>query len=989
MKRQDIFEKVRKAVDIRRYIEAATGVRAKRVGEGSWRIIPCPFCHSDSGFTINEQEQYFKCFSGCSEKGDVIHFEEIHGRHENAYEAAKAIAEKEGISLDGRPVTKPAKKSAPPPSSDPGPTDETPSIAIEEARASAVRKIAAEFYHQRLLANPEALKYQTETRKHSLEAIKRFKIGLGGGNLKTYCEERGVSMEELLAVGLVGQRGKGIGAWIANGYWTYPHMVDGRCLYISMKPGTKEGRKYQVRKQYVGNDWFCYGQENLEGSEPLIIVEGENDLISIVDKGKYPHVIATLGAYNESNILKAVKARARGREFYLCFDHDVRPDDKEPAGARYTRKYANAILAGGGKVRVIEIPLGPDGQGRDIDDVLRESRDPEAELRRLMDRAREIMQKTPDREDGRRLPPRPDSAYEFDTFDVLGELADDRIIFWSNINQKNYRVDPKNFPLEILVLIGGEPVARHVARGPSSARDGQIVWGELRKRLIVKAGKTQLGTPECLGQGIHFLQKGQLLVNNGAGTWLWDGKRLEQYKGAVIEGNLLDRKKGHDWVNFTEVQRLLRDMNLKGAQGILDELCQWFFQWQFVGRRDPWPVVGWVLAQYIQMIWSWRPHMWVTGQSGSGKTLLQQLVSTLGGELSLPCEGQTLTEPGLRQSIGSHSCLVQIDEMEPGPHREAILKFIRSAGRGVGKTRKGSAGQKPITARFNHMVLLSSIEMGIGKEAEVGRYLRVETRKDTTGKVHPRVFGAHSPKAEELRAKAVAYALWAAFGARKIAEENATLQRGGYDIRFAESVLVPASMIGVAAPSPEERTNELVNDYLEEYVSREGGLEPTDQEQLWTAVLSARIRVPQREEGELRPDGTYSKEGIVYLEPTVGQLIEDREELTRAQVRAMEACGIKLTDRGVFLYPTSIEETLLKGTRWRHMGIRDVLKRLEGVEYGRSLEKQRLAGAMPVRGISVPWTYFLKDEEEPPEPGGEPDCFFFVLSPNPVFCPGF
>ncbi len=116
---------------------------------------------------------------------------------------------------------------------------------------------------------------------------------------------------------------------------------------------------------------------------------------------------------------------------------------------------------------------------------------------------------------------------------------------------------------------------------------------------------------------------------------------------------------------------------------------------------------------------------------------------------------------------------------------------------------------------------------------------------------------------------AVAYALWAAFAARKIAEENATLPRGGYDIRFAESVLVPASMIGVSPPSPEERTNELVNDYLEEYVIREGGLEPTDQEQLFTAILSARIRVPWREEGELRSDGTYSREeynsAIIFL----------------------------------------------------------------------------------------------------------------------------
>jgi len=263
--------------------------------------------------------------------------------------------------------------------------------------------------------------------------------------------------------------------------------------------------------------------------------------------------------------------------------------------------------------------------------------------------------------------------------------------------------------------------------------------------------------------------------------------------------------------------------------------------------------------------------------------------------------------------------------------------------------------------------------MGISREAEVGRFIRIETHKDKTGKVHPVVLEPETEEKEELRAKTVAYVLWTAFPARKIVMHNKSKPRGGYDLRFAESVLVPGAMIAASDHEPEKRANELVDSYLKEYATREGGLEPTDQEQLWTAVLSARIRVPQREEGEPRSDGTYRRDGIIYVEPTVGQLIEDREKLTRQQVRALEACGIKLMDDGVFLYPASIEETLLKGTRWAHMSIRDVLKRLEGVKYGESLGKQRLAGAMPVRGLLMPWEHFPKDDEGPPEPEEETD----------------
>ena len=147
-------------------------------------------------------------------------------------DAAKSIAHTYGIPIDGMSAHKPTLEPEPPPGPREDPVEKT--SLIDEERTSRVRMIAAEFYHQRLLANPKALAYQTEIRKHSIETLERYKVGLSGGNLRKYCEDHEVSTDELLAVGLMRVRGKGVGPYISNNYFTYPHMLRDKCLYISM-----------------------------------------------------------------------------------------------------------------------------------------------------------------------------------------------------------------------------------------------------------------------------------------------------------------------------------------------------------------------------------------------------------------------------------------------------------------------------------------------------------------------------------------------------------------------------------------------------------------------------------------------------------------------------------------------------------------------------------------------------------------------------------
>jgi len=946
-----LFDRVKDLVNIVTYISSETGVDAKRAGSGSYRVSPCPFCGHSDCFTINEKDQFFKCFS-CSAKGDVIEFEQQYRNMERPLEAAKSIAGKRGIPvLDNETGGGTAKRPKEKEKGEVEPPDAGTKPEIDPDRALEVRRIAAEYYHGRIMASRTALAYQTDVRQHSREIVERFKIGLGGGGLIGHCRGQDVTVAELIAVGLVReQKNTGFRSVVNAGITVYPHFSGDNILFFSLKDPEKK-KKWQLKKECAPEGWLCYGQDALEQDEPVIITEGENDRITVMDLGRYEHAIATIASYNEPAILERLKAIAKGRIWYLAFDNDpAPPKSAEDAGARYTRQYANTLLAGGGDVRVIRIEPDQPGTKVDIDDILRAAKDPKAELARLKDEAEKITKPIPEPDPNRgtkagsvpmsRTPP---EAYQFKSFEVLGELKDERLLFWSRVNERLYAVALKDLNLDKLTQIGGIEVAAKVARSSQTMSGGQVLFSGVKKRLIVQAGKRQLWDPEYLGQGLHNLGDRILLVVGGK-AWLWDGKDLVEWEHPVIEGRLIDWRQGYDWVSMPEVLKLLKKMDRAAANSILEELLNIFFQWGLSGKLDVWLLVGWYLAQWVQSIWAWRPHLWLTGTSGSGKSIMKELMTILGGRLALPCEGQTLTEPGLRQSIGCDSVLVAIDEIEKSEHRDKIIYFIRSAGRG-GITRKGSSGQKAVAATLKHMVFLGSVERGLYRAAENSRYLAIETKKLST--CQPKF--PSSSEAEKIRIRIVVYVLWASFQARGLVANIGKI--GDNDPRFVESLSVAFSMAAVSFDQPGEQITRLLADYLTEWRERFEGGTLEDEAKLVEDIMMAQVRLPEEVDGELRSDG-YESSKTLYVTRTVSQLVS-KEQMTEESKKVLEANGVKAVkdgDKGLFLHPDTVVKALLARTQWQGLNIRDMLLRIAGAK-----AKQLRLGGSPLRGVLVPW----------------------------------
>lgn len=143
-------------------------------------------------------------------------------------------------------------------------------------------------------------------------------------------------------------------------------------------------------------------------------------------------------------------------------------------------------------------------------------------------------------------------------------------------------------------------------------------------------------------------------------------------------------------------------------------------------------LAGWLVIAPICGALDWRPHLWLTGPSGTGKSfIIENLVGPIVDKYGLRCVGQT-TEAGIRQDLGCDSRAVVFDEFETNDERSAqrvasIVELIRQASSdSKAHVIKGSAGGNAIKYHPRFSALVSSVRVNLTFEADVNRFAIVE-----------------------------------------------------------------------------------------------------------------------------------------------------------------------------------------------------------------------------------------------------------------------
>lgn len=316
------FARVKDAINLPTVLASLTGYTLQKAGSQQMFLSECPFCSHKDCFSLptGKYTGTYKCHS-CGKSGDIFSFlEESEGLDtRGALEKAAKLA---GITLE----EKPRKKK-------------------ELAPVELIRIEAAEYYHARMLENG-GKEYFLERRGHSLDTVKAEKVGWSDGRLLDHLRSKGFIDKDALESGLVKERTIGEGDkarnhlfdFFSKGLALFPHWSHGKVLHFTMKDPrdvpSEEKLKYQLKNEQRDKRWTFYGQDVLDRFEEIILVEGENDRLQVLNTG-IVYVCAMIGQISDDQ-LKTLASRCRGKHLYLWTDNDH-------AGRGYVRKIANGL----------------------------------------------------------------------------------------------------------------------------------------------------------------------------------------------------------------------------------------------------------------------------------------------------------------------------------------------------------------------------------------------------------------------------------------------------------------------------------------------------------------------------------------------------------------------------------------------------------------------------------------------------------------------
>jgi len=218
------------------------------------------------------------------------------------------------------------------------------------------------------------------------------------------------------------------------------------------------------------------------------------------------------------------------------------------------------------------------------------------------------------------------------------------------------------------------------------------------------------------GTGI-WQDQGKTVINLGDRLWV-DGHVFgyADFKSRYIyESSHIINAPQSDYLSFNEVLSFKR---------LLDQLS-----WKNPASSKI--LLGWLYLSGICGSISWRPHIWITGPAGSGKTtVLNEIVARVAVN-SIQILGKA-TDAGIRYSLKSNCLPILFDENETTDKNSLqrvnnVIDLFRVASSETdARIVKGSASGKAVSYSVRFMAAVSSISVGLSTEQDLSRFSVLE-----------------------------------------------------------------------------------------------------------------------------------------------------------------------------------------------------------------------------------------------------------------------
>jgi putative DNA primase/helicase len=241
---------------------------------------------------------------------------------------------------------------------------------------------------------------------------------------------------------------------------------------------------------------------------------------------------------------------------------------------------------------------------------------------------------------------------------------------------------------------------------------------------------------------------------------------------------------------------------------------------------------GWAVVAHIGGVLNWRPHIWIIGRRGSGKThVMAKMVRPVMGDNVLHVQGHT-SEAGIRQDLGVDSLPVLFDEAEgedtkANDRLQAVLALVRqSSSETGGKMLKGTTGGKSMQFQIRSCFAFSSITANLMQQSDKSRVTILELNQDhskhefndivaetvdlLTDDYVQRFYARALKMAPVIRRNAIAFAAAAAtvLGEQRAGDQLGALLAGAYSLESDDELTADEAREWVEARDWTEQRNE-------------------------------------------------------------------------------------------------------------------------------------------------------------------------------------
>lgn len=214
----------------------------------------------------------------------------------------------------------------------------------------------------------------------------------------------------------------------------------------------------------------------------------------------------------------------------------------------------------------------------------------------------------------------------------------------------------------------------------------------------------------------------------GRGAWIDEGRVVYHHgKRLTVDGESVDvaAVKSEYVYESTIALPLPADEALSDEDGAkIVQLAQ-KFRWSKPGSAAL--VAGFAMLAPLCGALKWRPHIWLTGGAGCGKsTVLNKFVHPLMNGTDVFANGNS-SEAGVRQRLSADARPVLFDESESNEEADArriqnVLSMIRQAStESEAQTFKGTAGGQSMSFHVRSMFCLASIQVTLKHQADIER----------------------------------------------------------------------------------------------------------------------------------------------------------------------------------------------------------------------------------------------------------------------------